>query len=107
MTLNKDVIDEQGENLNIVFTPLHGTALGLVEKGLNQLGFKHVHIVEEQAIPDPEFSTVKSPNPEEHQAFQLAIQKGKLVGADILIATDPDADRLGVVQLTLMEIIKY
>ena len=96
VTLNKGVIYEQAENLNIVFTPLHGTALGLVEKGLEQLGFKNVHIVEEQAIPDPEFSTVKSPNPEEHQAFELAIQKGRLVGADILIATDPDADRLGV-----------
>ncbi|GAB3789197.1 phospho-sugar mutase [Virgibacillus kimchii] len=93
-------IDEQMQteekNLQIVFTPLHGTALYLVAQGLEQLGFSHVEVVKEQAKPDPEFSTVSSPNPEEHQAFTLAIEEGKQMGADILLGTDPDADRLGV-----------
>ncbi|MFZ3580473.1 phospho-sugar mutase [Virgibacillus sp. DJP39] len=84
------------KSLSIVFTPLHGTSHDLVLKGLKQLSFSHVHVVEEQAMPDPEFSTVESPNPEEHQAFTLAIKKGMKVDADILIGTDPDADRLGV-----------
>ncbi|WP_027447759.1 phospho-sugar mutase [Pontibacillus marinus] len=82
--------------LSIVFTPLHGTAYDLVVKGLKQSGFEQIHIVEEQANPDPNFSTVESPNPEEHQAFTKAIELGSNVGADILIGTDPDADRLGV-----------
>ncbi|MFD1020287.1 phospho-sugar mutase [Thalassobacillus hwangdonensis] len=90
--MNHDMADE----LQVVFTPLHGTAKFLVEEGLKQMGLKHVHTVEEQAQPDPEFPSVESPNPEEHQAFELAIKKGKQVGADILIGTDPDADRLGV-----------
>src|SRR5690625_1940782 len=84
------------KDLEIVFTPLHGTALRLVQSGLAQLNFPHVHIVEEQAVPDPEFSTVELPNPEERQAFQKAIKLGNEVEADILLATDPDADRLGV-----------
>lgn len=84
------------DELGIVFTPLHGTAYHLVTKGLEQLGFSNVAVVEEQAVPDPEFSTVASPNPEEHQAFELAIQLGKKQDADILLGTDPDADRLGV-----------
>ncbi|MDX8045068.1 phospho-sugar mutase [Gracilibacillus sp. S3-1-1] len=84
------------KTLNVVFTPLHGTAHDLVLKGLDQIGFKNVHVVAEQAHPDPEFSTVTSPNPEEHQAFEMAIEQGKDINADILIGTDPDADRLGV-----------
>jgi len=84
------------KRLNIVFTPLHGTASNLVSEGLKQLNFTNVHPVKEQTIPDPEFSTVQSPNPEERQAFHQAIQLGKKVDADILLATDPDADRLGV-----------
>ncbi|RIW29613.1 phospho-sugar mutase [Bacillus salacetis] len=83
-------------DLSIVFSPLHGTALKMVEKGLEALGYAGVHIVKEQAVPDPEFSTVKSPNPEDKAAFELAIRDGKEKDADILIATDPDADRLGV-----------
>lgn len=83
-------------DLTIVFTPLHGTANKLVPNGLAALNYKNVYVVEEQAVPDPEFSTVKSPNPEEHAAFELAIKKGEKVGADLLIATDPDADRLGI-----------
>ncbi|MGF2615169.1 phospho-sugar mutase [Rossellomorea vietnamensis] len=83
-------------DLCIVFSPLHGTALKMVEKGLDALGYKDVHFVKEQSVPDPEFSTVKSPNPEDKAAFELAIRDGKEKDADILIATDPDADRLGV-----------
>ncbi|WP_156290175.1 phospho-sugar mutase [Oceanobacillus salinisoli] len=92
-------MDSQTQNMEkdikIVFTPLHGTANHLVRKGLEQLHFPNVHVVEEQAKPDPEFRTVESPNPEEHQAFTMAIDLGKQVDADILLGTDPDADRLG------------
>jgi phosphoglucomutase len=86
-------------DIKIVFTPLHGTANKLVRSALAELGYKNVTVVKEQELPDPEFSTVKSPNPEEHAAFELAIRDGKKVGADILIATDPDADRLGIAVL--------
>lgn len=96
ITKQNDEEKSNNENLKIVFTPLHGTAHDLVLKGLEQLNFTQVHVVEEQAKPDPEFSTVKSPNPEEHQAFELAIKQGQKIDADILIGTDPDADRLGV-----------
>ncbi|MEC0301825.1 phospho-sugar mutase [Terribacillus saccharophilus] len=91
-----DSAKEQLDKLQIVFTPLHGTSHDLVLRGLDQLGFQNVHVVKEQAQPDPEFSTVESPNPEEHQAFTLAMEQGQEVGADVLIGTDPDADRLGV-----------
>lgn len=84
------------KDLAIVFTPLHGTALDLVDRGLRQLNFTNVHYVKEQTVADPNFSTVASPNPEEKQAFTEAIALGNKVGADILLATDPDADRLGV-----------
>ncbi|GGJ82872.1 phosphoglucomutase [Lentibacillus kapialis] len=87
---------QQDKDLQIVFTPLHGTAHDLVLRGLSQLNFHHVDVVEEQAAADPEFSTVKSPNPEEHQAFTMAIELGSQTNADVLIGTDPDADRLGV-----------
>lgn len=93
-TIQKREVDRS--DLVIVFTPLHGTAYDPVMNGLQQIGFQHIHVVEEQAKPDPEFSTVSSPNPEEHQAFELAIELGEKVDADILIGTDPDADRLGV-----------
>ncbi len=83
-------------DVNVVFTPLHGTANKLVQRGLKEFGYKNVFVVKEQEQPDPNFSTVKSPNPEEHAAFELAIQLGKQVDADVLIATDPDADRLGI-----------
>lgn len=87
---------QEEKDVNIVFTPLHGTAYHLVTNGLEQLNFTKVSVVEEQVKPDPEFSTVESPNPEEHQAFTMAIELGKKVDADILLGTDPDADRLGV-----------
>lgn len=83
-------------DLQVVFTPLHGTANKPVRSGLKALGYENVTIVKEQELPDPQFSTVKSPNPEEHAAFELAIEAGKKVNADLLIATDPDADRLGI-----------
>ncbi|ALX49832.1 phospho-sugar mutase [Lentibacillus amyloliquefaciens] len=91
-----DEEQSKDKNLQIVFTPLHGTAHDLVLRGLKQLGFNQVDVVEEQAVADPEFSTVESPNPEEHQAFSMAIKLGEQTEADILIGTDPDADRLGV-----------
>ncbi|QFK70372.1 phospho-sugar mutase [Pradoshia sp. D12] len=83
-------------DVKVVFTPLHGTANLSVRRALKDLGYEHVEVVKEQELPDPEFSTVKSPNPEEHAAFELAIAKGKEIGADILIGTDPDADRVGI-----------
>ncbi|WP_368993676.1 phospho-sugar mutase [Caldifermentibacillus hisashii] len=94
--LNKEMVEKVGEELKIVFTPLHGTANKLVQEGLKQFGFKNVTVVKEQEQPDPNFSTVKSPNPEEHAAFELAIKYGKEIDADILLGTDPDSDRLGV-----------
>ncbi|SDN35819.1 phosphoglucomutase [Fictibacillus solisalsi] len=95
ITVNPDLIKEMAD-LSIVFTPLHGTANLPVRNGLEAIGFKNVTVVKEQELPDPDFSTVKSPNPEEHAAFELAIQYGKEKDADVLIATDPDADRVGV-----------
>lgn len=83
-------------DMKIVFTPLHGTAYHLVPEGLKRFGFENIILVEEQMTPDPEFSTVVSPNPEEHAAFEHAIRYGEKHGADLLLATDPDADRLGV-----------
>ncbi|MGM0807355.1 MAG: phospho-sugar mutase [Bacillota bacterium] len=95
ISLNREVINEM-HDLSIVFTPLHGTANIPVREGLQQLGFTNVTVVKEQEQPDPNFSTVKSPNPEEHAAFELAIKYGQETAADILIATDPDADRVGI-----------
>ncbi|MDA1476090.1 phospho-sugar mutase [Bacillus changyiensis] len=82
--------------VKVIFTPLHGTANKLVRRGFQALGYDHVTVVPEQELPDPDFSTVTSPNPEEHAAFEYAIKLGEKEGADILIGTDPDADRLGV-----------
>ncbi|WP_018782845.1 phospho-sugar mutase [Bacillus sp. 95MFCvi2.1] len=94
--INKEMVQEVGKDLKIVFTPLHGTSNIPARRGLEAVGFTDVTVVKEQELPDPNFSTVKSPNPEEHAAFELAIRDGEKVGADVLIATDPDADRLGV-----------
>ncbi|WP_144505665.1 phospho-sugar mutase [Bacillus mycoides] len=94
--INKEMVQKVGKDLKIVFTPLHGTSNISVRRGLEEAGFTDVTVVKEQELPDPNFSTVKSPNPEEHAAFELAIRDGEKVGADVLIATDPDADRLGV-----------
>ncbi|MET3193840.1 phospho-sugar mutase [Bacillus sp. OAE603] len=94
--VNKELVRKEGKDLKIVFTPLHGTALIPATMSLKAVGFENVTIVEEQAKADPNFTTVKSPNPEEHAAFEYAIRYGKEIDADVLIATDPDADRLGI-----------
>lgn len=94
--INKEMVQKVGKDLKIVFTPLHGTSNLSVRRGLAEVGFTDVTVVKEQELPDPNFSTVKSPNSEEHAAFEYAIRDGEKVGADVLIATDPDADRLGV-----------
>lgn len=91
---NKNLSEEV--DVTVVFTPLHGTANKSVRRALQDLGYDKVHVVKEQELPDPNFSTVKSPNPEEHAAFEMAIELGNEVSADLLIATDPDADRLGI-----------
>ncbi len=92
--VNPDVIKRQA-NLNIVYTPIHGTGITLVPRVLDALGFTNVHIVEEQATPDGNFPTVKSPNPEERAAMQLALDLANKLNADLIMATDPDADRVG------------
>jgi len=94
--LNCELVGQAGNELKIVFTPLHGSGNKPVREGLKAFGFTNVTVVKEQELPDPNFSTVQSPNPEEHAAFKLAIQYGKEIDADLLMATDPDADRLGV-----------
>ncbi len=94
--LNRKLVEEAGNELEIVFTPLHGSGNKPVREGLKAFGFTNVTVVKEQEHPDPDFSTVQSPNPEEHAAFELAIRYGKEIDADLLMATDPDADRLGV-----------
>lgn len=96
VTIAENPVLGRETDIKIVFTPLHGTGNKPVQRAYEALHYKNVHVVKEQELPDPQFSTVKSPNPEEHAAFALAIQKGKEVGADLLIATDPDADRLGI-----------
>ena len=96
ITIQPDVIEQVADDFKIVYTPLHGTGNLPVRKSLANAGFKHVQVVREQELPDPEFSTVVYPNPEEHAAFELAIRDGEEIGADILLATDPDADRVGV-----------
>ncbi|MBB6176086.1 phosphoglucomutase [Anoxybacillus tengchongensis] len=94
--LNPELVASVAKDVNIVFSPLHGTANMLVRKGLEAFGFQNVTVVKEQEQPDPNFSTVASPNPEEHAAFALAMEYGEKINADLLMATDPDADRLGV-----------
>ncbi|EAG0799443.1 phospho-sugar mutase [Listeria monocytogenes] len=94
--VNKELVQERGEDLKIVFTPLHGTGGILGVPALESVGFTNIVKVDEQFVNDPDFGTVKSPNPENREAFLLAIEYGKKFGGDILVGTDPDADRLGV-----------
>ncbi|QEK13190.1 phospho-sugar mutase [Crassaminicella thermophila] len=96
LVLRKEVI-ERMKDMKIIYTPLHGTGNMPVRRVLNEIGFENVIVVNEQEIPDPNFSTVKSPNPEEHEAFTLAMELAKKHGADVIIGTDPDCDRVGVV----------
>lgn len=95
LSLNPKVIKKQ-KDLKIVFTPIHGTGVDLVPKALQNYGFENITIVEEQKIPDGNFPTVKSPNPEEPAALELALKKAKEIDADIVMATDPDGDRVGI-----------
>ncbi|MBT2691906.1 phospho-sugar mutase [Bacillus sp. ISL-55] len=96
MTISENPTLSDETDVKVVFTPLHGTANKPVRDILTNLKYQNVTVVKEQELPDPEFSTVKSPNPEENAAFELAIREGKKIDADVLIATDPDADRLGI-----------
>ncbi len=96
VNINPTLIQEFGKDMKIVYTPLHGTGEMLARRALAQAGFDSVQVVEAQATADPDFSTVKSPNPESQAAFALAEELGRQVGADVLVATDPDADRVGV-----------
>jgi phosphoglucomutase len=95
LTLSPDAIKRQ-KDFKIVFTPIHGTGYPLVPRALKMFGFEEVHIVEEQAAPDGNFPTVKSPNPEESAALELAMKKAIAIDADLVMATDPDADRVGI-----------
>ena len=93
--LNKNIIKKQ-EDLSIVYTPLHGAGNRPVQRVLKEIGFKNVHIVKEQEEPDGNFPTVEYPNPEDKRAFKLALELAKKVDGEIVLATDPDSDRLGV-----------
>ncbi|MEM6883763.1 MAG: phospho-sugar mutase [Verrucomicrobiota bacterium] len=95
LVLEPDVIQEQADSLKVVFTPIHGTGIQTVPKVLDRFGFDYA-MVEDQAAPNGGFPTVASPNPENSEALELAIEKAKFVDADFLAATDPDADRMGV-----------
>ena len=96
LAIHPEIMKEEGRDLNIVYTPLHGTGNLPVRRVLDELGFTNVHVVEEQALPDGDFPTVSYPNPEDKNAFSLALKLAKEVDADLVLATDPDADRLGV-----------
>ena len=94
--LNPEIMKEQGKKLKVVYTPLHGTGNTIAEKLLKELGMENVYVVSEQKDPDGEFPTVDYPNPEDPNAFKLALELAKKVDADVVLATDPDADRLGI-----------
>ena len=96
LVLNKDVIAKMQKNLKIVYTPLHGTGNIPVREILKRLGFENVYVVKQQEVPDGNFPTVSYPNPEDKKAFELALKLAEEVDADVVLATDPDADRLGV-----------
>ena len=96
LVLHQDCIDKVGAELKIVYTPLHGTGNIPVRRVLAELGFKNVYVVPEQELPDGNFPTVSYPNPESAEAFELGLALGRKVDADLILATDPDADRLGV-----------
>lgn len=95
VTINNELVEKEGQTMKLIFSPLHGTGAMLGEKALRQAGFKNFTMVPEQAITDGDFPTVKKPNPEDAAAFDLSIKLGQEQNADLLIAVDPDADRLG------------
>jgi phosphoglucomutase len=92
---NKKVISRH-HGIPLVYSSIHGSGITMVPECLKQIGFTNIHVVEEQEKPDGNFSTVQSPNPEEQSAMHLVIEKGKSVGATMVMATDPDADRVGI-----------
>lgn len=94
--LNPDIMREQGKKLKVVYTPLHGTGNTVTERLLKELGLENVYVIPEQKEPDGRFPTVDYPNPEDKKAFKLALELAKKVDADVVLATDPDADRLGI-----------
>ena len=96
LVLNPEIVREQGKNLKIVYTPLHGTGNTITQRLLKELGFENVYVVPEQSNPDGNFPTVDYPNPEDKKAFTLALELAKKKDADLVLATDPDADRLGI-----------
>lgn len=95
--INQELINKVGKNLKIIYTPIHGTGNIPIRNVLDEVGFKNVSIVKEQELPDSNFSTVQYPNPEEKAVFDIAIKMAKKDGADLIIGTDPDCDRVGVV----------
>ncbi len=96
LILNPEIVKEQGKNIKVVYTPLHGTGNTIVQRLLKEIGLENVYVVPEQKDPDENFSTVDYPNPEDPRAFKMALELAKKVDADVVLATDPDADRLGI-----------
>ena len=92
-----ELVNEKGQDVNIIYTPLHGSAYKLTERLLKELGFENLSIVEKQAVFDPDFSTVESPNPEEYSAFEMALEMAETQEADLIMGTDPDGDRMGAI----------
>ena len=95
--INQELINKVGKDIKIIFTPIHGTGNLPIRRVLSEVGFENVSVVKEQEMPDSNFSTVAYPNPEEKEVFDIAIEMAKTDGADIIIGTDPDCDRVGVV----------
>ena len=96
LILNPEIVKKQGENLKVVYTPLHGTGNTIAERLLREIGIKNLYVVPEQKEPDGNFPTVDYPNPEDPKAFKLSLELAKKVDADVVLATDPDSDRLGI-----------
>ena len=96
LILNPEIVKEQGKKLKVVYTPLHGTGNMVAERLLKEIGIENLYVVPEQKEPDGNFPTVDYPNPEDPKAFKLALELAKKVDADVVLATDPDADRLGI-----------
>ena len=94
--LNPEIVKEQGKDLKVVYTPLHGTGTRLIKRVFEELGFQNLYVVPEQAEPDGDFPTVDYPNPEDKAAFKMALDLANKVDADLVLANDPDADRLGI-----------
>ncbi len=96
LILNPEIVKEQGKKIKVVYTPLHGTGNMVAERLLKEIGIENLYVVPEQKDPDGNFPTVDYPNPEDPKAFSLALELAKKVDADVVLATDPDADRLGI-----------